>query len=382
MKVFHSIRFKAALFIVVTSCNPSPAELYPSAGEDLPLSKSELARIFSELPLGKEQLNEVYDAVSSSSDNGYDEEYLMADLLTCPGSGVGEEHSGTKASSYSSPIKDMFSEYLSRKYSTKAGAADVEAYLNALQKSDLQIYWPYSEDWSGEEYPVITFDPGYGAESNYGYVVSVDSKGARVVDSLVVTEEVAMSRPVWVINSNEDSGFTPFDLYTKAGGSAKPSEPKQKLLMKDFTMLRNYDSWFGGASEFFVKVGAVDGFRATSDSDLKLYTPSVTDFMIVVKRKYVGKKVPFEVIMLTDFTSQMEKIAFLVVEDDGGTTTNWKCSATVKYESKSYGFDLDIPYKDKDDIVWRGQLDASFFQEEGDVEGRFGDVKITFCKEP
>lgn len=54
----------------------------------------------------------------------------------------------------------------------------------------------------------------------------------------------------------------------------------------------------------------------------------------------------------------------------------------MKYESKSYGFDLDIPYKDKDDIVWRGQLDASFFQEEGDVEGRFGDVKITFCKEP
>ena len=363
-------------------CSPSPAESYSSAGEDLIPGKRELARIFSELPLGNEQLNEVYDAVCSSSLNGYDEEYMMADLLTCPGAGVGDGHDLTKASAYSVPIRDMFSDYLSGKLATKAGSADVEAYLNALSKSDLQIYWPYSEDWSGDEYPVITFDPGYGAESNYGYVVNVDSEGARVVDSLLVTEEVAKSRPVWVINNNDDSAFTPFDMYTKASAAAETSTAKQKLMMKDFTMLRNYDSWFGGASEFFVKVGAVDGFNASSDSDLKLYTPSVTDFMIVVKRKNVGKKVPFEVVMLTDYTSQMEKIAFLVVEDDGGTTTSWKCSATVKYQSKSYGFDIEIPYKDKDDIVWRGQLDASFFMEEEEVTGRFGDVIITFCREP
>lgn len=370
--------FTAAIFLA--ACNP--ASLHTVEREeldDIALSRQEIARLLLELPLGNAQYNEVFDAVNSSSGNGYDEEYMMSDLLSCPGAGVGDRRSGTKAASYSTPIKDMMAEYLTSRYSTKAGAADVEAYLKTLSESDLQIYWPYSEDWDGSQPPVITFDPGYGAESNYGYVVGKGPDGMRVVDSLVVTEEVAMSRPVWVINSNDDSAFTPFDLYsgtrTKAG-----TEEKKTLVIKDFKALRNYDSWFGGASEFFVKVGAADGFKATKEEDLRNYSPSVTDFVIVVKRKDVGMVVPFDALLLTDFTSQIDKLAFMIVEDDGGTTTSWKCSATVKYQSKTYGFDLDIPYKDKDDIVWRGQLDASFFDKSGEITGRFGDVVVTFEK--
>ena len=364
------------LLLSAVSCTQNAAfELEKKMEDDVVFSRRDLARIFSQLPLGEDQLYEVYDAVCCSSQNGYDEEYMMADLLSCPGAGVGDKSSKTKAEGYSLPIRDMFTQYLEERYSTKAGGAEkVEEYLRDLEESDLQIYWPYSEDWSGTEYPVITFDPGYGAESNYGYVLGPDR---TVTDSLLVTEEVAKTRPVWVINSNTDSGFTPLDFYTKASSS---SETGTQLLIKDFTMLRNFDSWFGGASEFFIKFGAVDGFKATSDDDLKLYYPSVTDFMIVVKRKYVGKKVPFEALLLSNFTSQMEKFAFLVVEDDGGTTTSWKCSATVKYNSKSYGFDIEIPYKDKDDIVWRGQLDASYFADDEEVTGRFGDVMITFEK--
>ena len=87
---------------------------------------------------------------------------------------------------------------------------------------------------------------------------------------------------------------------------------------------------------------------------------------------------PFEAILLSDFTDQIDKLVFLIIEDDGGTTTSWKCSATVKYQSKNYGFDLEIPYHDKDDIVWRGQLSSTFFTETPEVTGRFGDVRVTF----
>lgn len=366
--------------IILASCNPASLHsLEQEKLDNVALSRQEIARLLSELPLGNAQYNEVFDAVNSSSGNGYDEEYMMSDLLSCPGAGVGDKHSGTRAASYSTPIKDMIEDYLADRYSTKAGSADVEAYLKTLSESDLQIYWPYSEDWDGSQPPVITFDPGYGAESNYGYVVVKGPDGMRVVDSLVVTEEVAMNRPVWVINSNDDSAFTPFDLYSGAGTKAG-TEEKNTLVIKDFKALRNYDSWFGGASEFFVKVGAADGFKATKEEELRNYSPSVTDFVIVVKRKDVGTVVPFDALLLTDFTSQIDKLAFMIVEDDGGTTTSWKCSATVKYQSKTYGFDLDIPYKDKDDIVWRGQLDASFFDKAGEITGRFGDVVVTFEK--
>lgn len=49
-----------------------------------------------------------------------------------------------------------------------------------------------------------------------------------------------------------------------------------------------------------------------------------------------------------------------------------------KIKSKTYGFDLSIPYYDKDDIVWRGTLSADYFRETSPVTGRFGDVKVTF----
>ena len=378
--------------LALSACDgqKDPLDL-PEEGEGL-FTLSDVAKILSDLPLQHEHLAEVYDAVGSSSGHGYDEEYRLCDLFAAPGSGVGDDTrtKATKAGKYQTPLRELFADYFAQKYGTKAGAGDVQRYLDALSESDMQIYWPYSEEWDGKGFPIVTFDPGYGAESNYGYEVRIDKTGAHVVDSVLVTEQVAMERPVWVINNNDDAAFTPLELFedssagTKAGGKDKGGDDKEYILsVLNFKMLRHYDSWFGGASEFFIKSGAVDGFKASKDEDLKNYSPSLTDFMVVVRRSQLGKKVPFNAILLTNFTDQMEKIAFMVLEDDGGSVTNWKCSAVVKYNSKQYGFELEIPYKDKDDIVWRGQLTRNYFQElfdqgGGTLTGRFGDVEITF----
>ena len=372
-----TIRFTAALLcaFALASCDEM-RPFNPNPDQGL-FSLSDVAKILSDLPLESEHLDEVYDAVSASSGHGYDEEYRLTDLFEAPGAGVGDspQTRATKAGGYTMPLRELFANYLTDKYGTKAGAADVERYINALSDSDMQIYWPYSEEWNGKDFPIVTFDPGYGAEANYGYEVRIDSHGAHVVDSVIVTEQVARERPVWVINRNDDAAFTPFELF------------KEYILsIRDFKMLRNYDSWFGGASEFFIKTGAVDGFKATKDEDLKNYSPSLTDLMVVIKRSQLNRKVPFNALLLTNFTEQMEKIAFMVIEDDGGTTTNWKCSAVVKCNSKQYGFELNIPYKDKDDIVWRGQLTRNYFDDVfakggGTLTGRFGDVEITFALE-
>lgn len=391
-----TIRFTAALLcaFALASCDEM-RPFNPNPDQGL-FSLSDVAKILSDLPLESEHLDEVYDAVSASSGHGYDEEYRLTDLFEAPGAGVGDspQTRATKAGGYTMPLRELFANYLTDKYGTKAGAADVERYINALSDSDMQIYWPYSEEWNGKDFPIVTFDPGFGAEANYGYEVRIDSHGAHVVDSVIVTEQVARERPVWVINRNDDAAFTPFELFEENTGT-KASKDKDKgqgdskeyiLSIRDFKMLRNYDSWFGGASEFFIKTGAVDGFKATKDEDLKNYSPSLTDLMVVIKRSQLNRKVPFNALLLTNFTEQMEKIAFMVIEDDGGTTTNWKCSAVVKCNSKQYGFELNIPYKDKDDIVWRGQLTRNYFDDVfakggGTLTGRFGDVEITFALE-
>lgn len=383
----------AALAFLASACRGSDVVEPQSSGSGFSLE--EFAGILSALPMDRSHLGEVFDAVCASSENGYDEEYMLADLVGSPGAGVGDGVFRSKAAPrYDRPLRDLLSDYFEANPSavpTRAGSS--EACLRMLEESDMQIYWPYSEDWDGEAFPIITFDPGDGSEYNYGYQAVRGEDGSVEIQSVYVDEQVAMSRPVWVINNNDDSHLVPvqsafLDGVGAAALGADASSPEvqgsegdvpgDRLYIRSLKMLRNYDSWFGGASEFVIKCGAVDGFRATSEEDLSKYRPSVTDCVVVVKRRQLGMSVPLGILLLTDYTPQMENIAFLVTEDDGGKVENWKCEATVKWQSKSYGFTLNIPYRDRDDIVWRGQLSRSFFERGSIVTDRFGDVEITF----
>ena len=366
----------------------------------------DVAKLLSALPIETDQMTEVHDAVSSSDGNGYDEEYMMRDLLSVPGTGVGDEAMGKSMStrSYSRPLKELIAEQLSTRTKSSDGSVlSPEEYLDALEKSNMQIYWPYYRNWDGKEWPIVTFDPGNGAEANVGYRLFIDSEGNRKVEAVVVDEEMAASHPVWVVNRNNDSGFTSMEVHRRkdpewgtGGGSitvrpssglecaeASATAAAQKgafrtLVLHDFKMRRNYDCWFAGASEFFIKCGSVEDFTASTEAELKLYSPRITDFMLVVKRSQVGKTIPMNVVLVSQWTDQLENIAFMLTEDDGGTRTEWKCSACVKIKSKSYGFEVALPFNSRDDIVWRGQLSAPYLEKYDGVAGRFGDVELTF----
>ena len=366
----------------------------------------EVASILSAVPLEGEHLYEVHSAVTSSSGNGYDEEYTVRDMFSVPGKGVGENQTrSTKI--YDNPLKSLIENHVRSEAFTKSAgeARNAEDFLNALMSSDIQIYWPFSEDWDGSALPVITFDPEDGSEVNIGYRIEVDDDGSRRICEIAVDEDLARRNPVWVVNRNEDAEYTSLEIlrredenWGEGGGaiilepqSVSPSAVRSKtdggagdeaggktLILKEFTMKRNYDSWFAGASEFFVKVGSVEDFTATTEAEMKLYVPAVTDFMIVVKRSQVGKPQPFNAVLVSDWTDQMLNCAFLITEDDGGTRTDWNCTALVRVASKSYGVEMKIPFNSRDDIVWRGQLAAKWLQANRNGVGHFGDVDLTF----
>lgn len=391
----------AAAALISAGCEKvdhSGEKYYPETAY-LPLDT--VARLFSSLPIENGHMQEVHDAVSSSSGNGYDEEYMMKDLFESPGAGVGmdEETRAVRTKAYAKPLKDLIAEHLAAvtkaSGGTERGPLTPEEYLEALEKSDIQIYWPYSEKWDGEEWPVVTFDPGNGAEVNVGYRMCEDRDGSRRVEEVVVDEKMASEHPVWVVNCNDDSGYQSVEMIRKkdpewgtGGGSLviRPSSAGTRasagtvrsLVLKDFMMRRNYDCWFAGASEFFFKIGSVEGFSASTEAELKLYNPQITDFMLVVKRSQVGQKIPMNVMLVSQWTEQLDDIAFLLTEDDGGTRTEWKCSAVVKIKSKSYGFDVALPFNSRDDIVWRGQLSAKYMEKYDGITSRFGDVDLTF----
>lgn len=373
-------------------------EKYPDTPDPIPLS--DVARLFSSLPLETGHVQEVYDAVNSSSANGYDEEYTMASLFSDPGTGVGDS-TDSKAEgngrTYADPLRELISRHL-KEHASETGAAGVksssspEEYMALLGSSDVQIYWPYCGNWDGESLPTITYDPDDGSSANEGYRLVRMPDGSISVEDVIVDEQTAMTSPVWVVNRNDDSDHMSLEMLRKQGPGGgivvKPGESGglkgssggsgQALILRDFTMKRNYDPWFAGASEFFVKTGAVEDFCAVTEAEMKLYSPTVTDFMIVVKRNQVGIPQPFNAVLVSEWTEGLTHSAFLITEDDGGTKTSWDCTAVVKVNSKSYGFELKIPLNRRDDIVWRGQLSRKFLWGNLGEVCHFGDVDITF----
>ena len=123
----------------------------------------EVAEMLALIPLKSSHLNEVHNAVTSSSDNGYDEEYTMKNLFERPGAGVGdlEVRSGDI---YENPLRDLIREHVYGLAATRSGAegVDPDRFLDELMSSDIQIYWPFSDKWDGDGMPIITYDPEDG----------------------------------------------------------------------------------------------------------------------------------------------------------------------------------------------------------------------------
>ena len=377
--------------LAVTACerldlwgNP-PAD---EAGEPLVFTLDEVARLLASVPVGQAQVAEVRDAVASSSGNGYDEEYPMRQVFETPGAGVGAEPA-TRVEAYPEPLRDLLAAEIRKQYGTRA--LDAEAFLDALSASDVQIYWPFSEDFEGDETPVITFDPGGRDTENIGWIRREDG----TLEEIIVDEEMARERPVWVINRNRDAEYQSLEMRRRedpawgqggdilvrpqagsATGTRTDDRPFQTLVLRSFKANRNFDSWFCGGSEIWCKVGAVEDFWATTEAELRLYSPSITDFLIVVRRKQVGEVLDFNAVLVSEWTGMLDNCAFMMVEDDGGTMTTWKCSAMVKYNSRSYGFEIEIPLRARDDIIWRGALTRTYIERNNGVTGHFGDVEL------
>ena len=162
----------------------------------------------------------------------------------------------------------------------------------------------------------------------------------------------------------------------KPSARAASSGDIKSLLLRSFKAKRQYDSWFAGAAEFFIKVGSVENFTASTEAELRLYEPTVTDFMIVVRRKQMGEEIPFNAILISEWTSALTNCGILITEDDGGTRTTWKCNAVVKVNSKSYGLEIEFPLYTRDDIVWRGSLTRKYIEKYSGEVGHFGDVDM------
>ena len=377
--------------LAVTACERLDLWINPpadEAGEPLEFTLDEVARLLAAVPLGDAQVAEVRTAVTSSSDNGYDEEYPMRQVFETPGTGVGGTPA-TRVEAYPEPLRDLLAAEIRKQYGTRS--LDADTFVDALSSSDVQIYWPFSEEFEGDERPVITFDPGGRETKNVGWIRQEDGS----LEEVIVDEAMARERPVWVINRNRDAEYQSLEMrrredldWGQGGGLIRPAKAGstpgtragdhefKTLVLRSFKANRQFDTWFCGGAEVWVKCGAIEDFTATTEAELRLYSPSITDFLIVVRRKQVGEVLDFNAVLVSEWTGLLDNCAFMMVEDDGGTMTTWKCAAMVKYNSRSYGFEIEIPLRTRDDIIWRGALTRTYIERNNGVTGHFGDVEL------
>ena len=311
--------------LALTACERMERVNLPAdePGEPLVFTLDEVARLLASVPVGKDQVAEVRDAVTSSTGNGYDEEYPMRQVFETPGTGVGASP-GTRVEAYPAPLRDLLAAEVRKQYGTRA--LDADAFLEALSGSDVQIYWPFSGEFDGHETPVVTFDPGGRDTVNIGWRRRDDG----TLEELLVNEEMAREQPVWVINRNRDAAYPSLEMLRrenpdwgqggsilvrpKAGRAAPATRSGDRdfktLVLRSFKANRQFDTWFCGGSEIWVKCGAIEDFWATTDAELRLYSPSITDFLIVVRRKQIGEVLDFNAVLVSEWTGLLDNCAF------------------------------------------------------------------------
>ncbi len=377
----------AAILLMSVSCEKETAGVWPDGRPSYDDGILEEVAVFlSDVVSDSEVLDEVHSAVTESYDCGYDEEYLFSNVVNCPGRGTGfrsvkAEGGYGEGALFRSLVSTLDGRTGFPGVHVKS-AGTGKAFLDSLASSDIQIYWPYSENWDGASLPVVTFDHGLDKDWNYGFILRKDASGEKLVSRVLVDEAYAKEHPVWVVNLNKDRSYVPLKpsryVPKDDGGNlqTKTGETIYSLMLRSFTALKNYDCWLAGASEYFIKVGAVENFTASTEAEMELFSPTITDFYIVVRRGEVGEPKEVNTIMVSDWTLQMSSIAFMIIEDDGGKQTSWDTEIIVKVNSKSYGITMSIPLNTKDDIVWRGSLSSRYLFATDASHSKFNDVLL------
>ncbi|MDY3944152.1 MAG: hypothetical protein SOY99_08005 [Alloprevotella sp.] len=399
------------------SCEKDALELNPALSTSLSskvenspatLEKKALALYLSELPLTKSNYEEVFNAVNIATEEGLEEAYYFSEILAeAPQRNKivmakqikGKGKSLGQLMKTSSILKEA-----SAKRINSYGAKERKPFidLERIENSDLQIYWPYSEDWDGHTIPAITFTPeDPNQEWNYAF-----KKNGEHIDTIIVDEEYMMKHPVWIIN-NSDNKYEDLPCFSKgeniknntfyvrrknssnSNAELVNSAPQKvyTVFLGKFMAAHQYDKIWAGGSEFIIQMGAVPHFNIVSVENLSSISPHVATFKINRSRKDIRKRrwIERNDLLIADWHDSSSDATFMIHEEDQGEDKYWETSVPIKLPTgETASFSIKLKHKTHDDMVYRTIISRNFIfstnnrQDNKWVEHRGGDVYWTF----
>jgi hypothetical protein len=227
------------------------------------------SQLLSEIAIDENIVMEVKEGIETNLSYGLDEELRFKEVLQ-PQSSKISIRSSNHQSKLANAIRDVFNNSTIQ-LRTSINGEDFSGELEEFVcENNIQIYWPYSENWNGKELPVIAYNPmSDDVTEIMAYRYHNESKGISRLDSLVIDEEYAMEHPVWIINKNEfdyddipdfkDGEIEKNGVIYVSKSLANPNDNKIKtetraassvFLLGTITAREQHDSWVNGGSEF------------------------------------------------------------------------------------------------------------------------------------
>lgn len=312
MKKCKQLTLLLAAVILLFSCNKD---------EEMSLKSNFLpevsnTNIFVELMLKASINNNIVESIHSeavySASKGLDESVYLEEILNT-------EDAQTKSECTKSILKNYFVENYSQ---VLTKASDEESF----SINDVEIYWPYCENWDGVSQPVIvinTYDDSQFIEDDkvYAYKI-IENDNEYSLDTLIVDEAYAMKNPVWVINKSDVSLEEIINLTNgnSSNTSILPSSPLSKSLgyvseteIVSIQATQHHDPWLEGASEFMIywfhpDFTCTDSIRVNKSGQFK------------IKRADINNKNTINIAFTANFdwTSNQSYNRLKVIELDNG----------------------------------------------------------------
>lgn len=187
-----------AVSMVFSSCEKSNSGILNDVNLDkTPSAQDSMLDLMLKASVNEDVVKTMNEVAIASSIIGLDESIYLDEVMA-------EENPTTKSSvtSNNKIIKDFILDNITSN-KTKS-TEDVTMVIN-----NIEIYWPYSEDWDGVSQPVVVInknsdDQFIEADKVYAYKLTPNQGGTGYdVETIIVDEEYALKNPVWVINESD-----------------------------------------------------------------------------------------------------------------------------------------------------------------------------------